>query len=280
MNIDIDLQVETVTPRTRASIGGTGYANTGAILLENFNVMIDSSLYPRTAEVFRKKIEFETSLPTKYLIFTHYHGDHTFGAQSYKDINIISSQSTKENIEHGYHDDWRNWLIEDDPIAKDGIERILPTNTFDTKHTISEGDMEVIISHVGGHTSGSSYVYFPSEQVLYAGDLVFYRCFPYGADPTCDPDKWIEVLKELQGIDARMVIPGHGPIFGSTSELYDLISLMEDMRKLILEELENDDLPTMTDLPEDYSLGSENRMEITFENWKEFYLKKDAENKS
>ena len=61
-------------------------------------------------------------------------------------------------------------------------------------------------------------VYLPSERVLFAGDLVFRGRVPFVGQ--ANSRQWIQSLDTLLGFDARVVIPGHGPL--STSAQADM----------------------------------------------------------
>jgi cyclase len=47
------------------------------------------------------------------------------------------------------------------------------------------------------------------RKVVFLGDLMFYRRFPWMGD--CDLDGWIDRLTTILGWDIDTVIPGHGP---------------------------------------------------------------------
>jgi len=64
----------------------------GAVSLPNYAVVIDTGMYPFFAAKIRKDLESSTGTPVTKLMLTHYHGDHVFGNQAFKDCQIISSR--------------------------------------------------------------------------------------------------------------------------------------------------------------------------------------------
>jgi glyoxylase-like metal-dependent hydrolase (beta-lactamase superfamily II) len=65
------------------------------------------------------------------------------------------------------------------------------------------------------HSRGDQVVFLPVERVLFTGDLVenrFYPIFPFlpPYDVDVDGRNWITVVEELQRLDPRIVVPGHG----------------------------------------------------------------------
>jgi len=88
--MDVKYELERLTPLTVANTEGVGHGNVGAVSLRNFCIAIDSTVYVSTAELFRKNLEKTFGVPVKYLIITHYHGDHIFGIKPFRDLPVIS----------------------------------------------------------------------------------------------------------------------------------------------------------------------------------------------
>jgi glyoxylase-like metal-dependent hydrolase (beta-lactamase superfamily II) len=76
--------------------------------------------------------------------------------------------------------------------------------------TFGSGDNQIVFVNTGGHSAGSSYVYFEAEKVLVTGDLVQVDKYPYFGDKTTDLQAWIQTLKKWHGMNPSVVCPGHG----------------------------------------------------------------------
>ncbi|MHA2295285.1 MAG: MBL fold metallo-hydrolase [Candidatus Hodarchaeales archaeon] len=270
-----EIKIEEVTSRTVIVTGGRG--NAGAIALNNFIICIDSTIYPRTAKIYRDDVEKRFNLPTKSLFITHSHGDHTFGATTFKDTNIFGSNSLIEEMNKKLETSWTKEEFEDwvkqQPEERDLIEEIeiiIPTTAFSEKFIIKDEDLKVEFYHVGGHTAGSAYAFFPKEKVLFAGDLIFAGSFPWAGDPTCNPDKWITCLKEFLKLDFEKLVPGHGQVVGKeevVKQLRHLEALREATREAIKEGIgaENIERPDFYDVDEDWIIPR------SLEHWYKFY---------
>lgn len=106
------------------------------------------------------------------------------------------------------------------------------------------------MEHVGGHTSGSSIVYFQDEQILFSGDLIFAKMFPGGgADLTANPDQWIEGLKRILELKVKKIVPGHGTIC-DISEAEEYLRFLSDVKKQMKEMI-------IRNQPEDQVINSE-----------------------
>ena len=199
------------------------YSNAGAIVLPEFIFVVDPLYIPSHAQEFRKSLS-RFNVPVKYIFLTHYHGDHIFGLNAFKDISSIAHKNIIKNLARRMNSDWSRDSLDrhakEDP-AEDGwmadADVLVPEITFDKKMYIynkynfqTANDLSIKIFHTGGHTDCSGFVYFPHDKVIFAGDLLFTHQFPYGGDATCNPDEWIDALKLLLSLDVEYYIPGHG----------------------------------------------------------------------
>ena len=195
---------EQVTERTYANTTGEGRGNLSAISLPNYAVAIDASMYPSIAKEFRTYIERTTETPVTKLILTHYHGDHVFGNQIFNDCQIISSRALATRMREVAVSQWTREKLEEAAKTRpdsygrldlDSLEITFPTEIFAKSFKLMDEGLEIVAKKVGGHTVGSTYVYFPTERVLFAGDLIFAQTFPWGGDTTADLNEWIAALK-------------------------------------------------------------------------------------
>lgn len=273
MDIEFDLEFVTkhhITATTSLIRSG----NISAVALRNFVCLIDASGYKIKAETFVKKLENYFELPVKYLIYTHYHGDHIFGASAFKDRTILSSYDTYYNLKKkptlNSIQEWMIELLRDDPLAK-GIEIVLPTICFKDNLFIRDEDLQVEIYHTGGHTSGSSIVYFPKERIVFSGDLIFNEIYPYVGDPTCNPEIWILRLEQIEKMNINKIIPGHGSVLQSKNELKKHIQFYKTLRKIIRDAV-NEGLPIENIEPPDFfEFEAEIWKPVAVESWSNFY---------
>jgi glyoxylase-like metal-dependent hydrolase (beta-lactamase superfamily II) len=154
-------------------------------------------------------------------MLTHYHGDHSLVLGEFKDSCLIGSYLVTQKILDRKKMEWsqaglEKWKQEkpEEAWRLDEVEVLAPTVSFQNTLIIRDDDLMVELHHAGGHTDCSSYAYAPHEKVIFAGDLMFAKCFPYAGDPTCDPDRWIEIFQEFLALDFEKLVPGHGPIVG------------------------------------------------------------------
>lgn len=79
-----------------------------------------------------------------------------------------------------------------------------------------------------GHTPTDLLIRVPERDVVFAGDLLFYRAYPVSVD--ADMIAWRKVLDDFSGCDGRtQFVPGHGPVCGLQT-VREQADLMDDLR--------------------------------------------------
>src|SRR6202142_4202976 len=126
-------------------------------------IMVDSQFAPMHDKL-KAAIEKLSPLPVKYLINTHYHGDHTGGnAAFHKDGATVVAQ---DNIRVRLAAGTTNGLTgnKTPPAPADA----LPTDTYvGGSKTVEVGGLKAQLTHVNNaHTDGDTWVYFDAANVL------------------------------------------------------------------------------------------------------------------
>ena len=174
-------------------------------------IMVDAEFAPMHDKL-KAAIAKVTNQPVKYLINTHYHGDHTGGNAAFgKEGVIIVAQ---ENVKKRLQNPPTGANGQTPPAAPPEAQ---PAQVYKDKTTVSIGGRTAQVGYIANaHTDGDSYVYFPDANVLATGDL-------NGAQRNyTNPD--IRGGGTIDGIvagfdavirvanDQTKVVPGHGPL--------------------------------------------------------------------
>ena len=105
-------------------------------------------------------------------------------------------------------------------------EFVVPSLPYsESERTLSLGDREVILRHARAHTRGDTVLFVPDARVLITGDVL--DDLPFVGHGY--PREWIAVLRDLEGLDATAMIPGHGPVFHGAEQLRDVRGYLEDL---------------------------------------------------
>ncbi|MEK9683270.1 MAG: MBL fold metallo-hydrolase [Rhodospirillaceae bacterium] len=208
--------------------GGWGWSNSGLIEDSGETLLVDTlfdlSLTGKMLAEMRKAVPAAKDIDV--LVNTHANGDHTYGNQLVKTARIVASAATKKEMQkrppEAFTKITSNWqeygefgrLIHELMGRKfnfEGIENVLPTETFDRKKNILVGNKRVELLNVGpAHTSGDTLVWLPDQNLVYTGDIIFSGGHPIiWAGPI---DNWIAACDQILAWDVAVVVPGHGPV--------------------------------------------------------------------
>jgi glyoxylase-like metal-dependent hydrolase (beta-lactamase superfamily II) len=195
------------SPKNQNFISNAGFVVTPAGV-----VVVDALGSPRLAERLTAAIRSITTLPITHVVVTHYHADHIYGLQHFKDMGaqIVAHRAAQAYIQsdtarlrlEASRSDLAPWINEKTRIVDADLWVDGPT-------TFKVGGVVFEVDHVGpSHTPEDLVVYVPSERVLFAGDLFFNGRLPFVG--MADSSQWIRSLERVLAFDTAAVVPGHG----------------------------------------------------------------------
>ncbi|MGE3875041.1 MAG: MBL fold metallo-hydrolase [Parvibaculaceae bacterium] len=194
--------------------------NIGIVLGDEAALVVDTGMGPQNG---RKVLDVARRLARgKRLILTltHFHPEHGFGAQAFKDeATILYNRAQRDELAAkgaGYLGMFRGF----GPgvaAALEGTELVMPDEVYDGRSTMVDlGGRSVELSTFGlAHTKGDQVVHVPDAGVLFAGDLAEERIFPIfpwfpPGDADLDAANWAGILAALEAARPKIVVPGHG----------------------------------------------------------------------
>jgi glyoxylase-like metal-dependent hydrolase (beta-lactamase superfamily II) len=206
-------------------------------------IMVDSEFAPLHDKI-KAAIAVVSNLPIKYLVDTHFHGDHTGGNAPFaKDGAVVTAQ---QNVRKRLETGTTNGLTgaKTPPVAPDA----LPTKTYFGGTVLRvKGRVAALLHIPHAHTDGDTYVWFKDANVLSTGDT-----FTNGRYPNIDFANGGNIRGMIAAAEAylRMVndktkiVPGHGPL-ADKAKLVEyrtmLITARDRMANLIKEGKTEDD---------------------------------------
>ena len=193
--------------------GNQGYmVNVTAIIGEKGVILVDTGFTDEIGKHLAKAIAKLTPKPVTHIINTHHHGDHHLGNSAFKGAEVISTQQCKELVEQtGY--EWIN-TVQTLTGSKFPNTKPVPANVTVAQNTRTErmidGVKIVLWAPKGSHTPGDLIVYLPDDKVLIGGDILVNHITPNFRDGHVKT--WIGTLDEIRKINAKSIVPGHGPL--------------------------------------------------------------------
>jgi cyclase len=186
---------------------GSG-GNIGLSVGNDAAFLVDDQYAPLSAKILAA-VKAVTDQPVRFLVNTHWHGDHTGGNPQFGRDGTIIAQTNVRNRLMAKQELFGKPV---EPLPKEG----LPVVTFDESLSVHFNDEEIRVIHFPhGHTDGDSVIFFTKSNVVHMGDHMFAGMFPFvdldhGGDVEGMAKNVAKVIGEVPP-DVK-IIPGHGPI--------------------------------------------------------------------
>lgn len=197
--------------------------------------MVDDQFAPLTEKI-RRAVSAISDEPLRFVINTHWHGDHTGGNEKFGEAGalVVAHENVRERMSTEQFIEAFQRRVPASPAAA------LPVITFTDATTFHWNGDTVRVQHVDpAHTDGDSIVYFAGANVIHTGDIYFNGSYPF-----IDLSSGGSVNGVIAAMDTVLamadkktrIIPGHGPL-SDRAELKAqrdmLVALRDRIRKLI-----------------------------------------------
>ena len=236
---------------------GFGIANSIMVEGKEGNIIIDASDSVFEAEKIYSLFSKKNSNPIKAIIYTHNHGDHTFGTAFYVNNQderpqIIAHEDTDYYVQRimgilnpiiteRSNRMFGTLLSEEDLInvgigpslnvAKSPTGYIRPDVIFNDNLELNIAGIKIELFHAPGETNDQLFVWLPDHKALLPGDNV-YKTFPnlYTIRGTTHRDVigWVNSIDHMKTFDAEFLFPSHTkPIIGK-EEIKEILTIYRD----------------------------------------------------
>jgi len=174
-------------------------------------VLVDDQFEPLAPKI-RAAIALLTDRPVRFVLNTHWHGDHTGGNEAFGGTGsvIVAHANTRSRMStRQFVDLFKSEVLPASPAA-------LPIVTFEHGVTLHLNGETINARHVAAaHTDSDVVLYFETSNVVHAGDVFITPAYPFvdlSSGGTING-----LILALDDILARTnaqtrVIPGHGPL--------------------------------------------------------------------
>ena len=185
-------------------------ANTGLIVGDKCVAVIDTGGSLTVGQALRAAIRATTQVPICYVINTHVHPDHIYGNAAFKiDKPKFVGHAKLPAAEAARAQNYQRTLLTDLGNAAAGSEIVPPDITVSDSLELDLGGRVLELrAWKTAHTDNDLTVYDRKTGTLWLGDLLFVDRIP-AVDGSLRG--WLATIRELRGMQARHVVPGHGP---------------------------------------------------------------------
>jgi quinoprotein relay system zinc metallohydrolase 2 len=188
-----------------------GIANIGFILGDEAAAVIDPGGSYAEGEALRAAIRAHTETPIRYVILTHVHPDHIFGAAAFRrDHPDFVGHAKLPGALAQRGDYYLRRLNEALGEGADGSEVVVPTVLVADRLDIDLGHRHLVLrAHGTAHTDNDLTVFDENTRTFWLADLLFVDRVPVIDGSLVG---WLKELDGLVAVAADRAVPGHGPV--------------------------------------------------------------------
>lgn len=204
----VEIKPEILAPGVAVLFGSGG--NIGVSYGGDGTVLIDDQFAPLTEKI-QKAVADLGATPVKFLVNTHWHGDHSGGNENLGNAGAVIMA----------HDNVRVRMASDQKTAfgevKASPKAALPVITYAEGLKLHLNGEEVRVIHMpAAHTDGDSIIYWTKSNVIHMGDLFFFgMSFPFVDGSSGGNVRGIVAAADKAlaiADDTTKIIPGHGQV--------------------------------------------------------------------
>jgi glyoxylase-like metal-dependent hydrolase (beta-lactamase superfamily II) len=230
----VQIRVERVAPGVAVLFGRGG--NIGLSYGSDGNLLIDDQYAPLTERILAAIREVDPD-PIRFVINTHWHGDHTGGNENVGRTGavIVAHENVRRRMSVGQ-------MLRGDQVPPSPASA-LPVVTFTDDVTFHFNGDDIRVHHVEhAHTDGDALVYWANANVLHMGDTYFNGMLPFiDLESGGSVHGYIAAVEEGLSIanPQTVIIPGHGPV-ATRANLQAYRDMLVELSGQVLRELRAD----------------------------------------
>lgn len=188
-------------------------SNAGFVVTNDGVIVFDTLGTPSLGVKLLKLIRTVTDKPVTKVIVSHYHADHIYGLQVFKDLgaqiiapsgamDYLDSPTARQRLEE------RQFSL--DPWVNERTRLVVPDLIIEKTMKFKHGGLSFTLDVLGAaHSDGDLTLYVEPDRVLFTGDIIFEGRIPYLGDS--NTKNWFLTLQQLETTKLVGLIPGHGP---------------------------------------------------------------------
>jgi len=254
-----------------APYGDVGLDGNSVVIIGSDGVLVfDTNGTPSAAAAVLAEIRKLTPQPVRYVVNSHWHWDHWYGTevytQAFPDVTVVAHEKTRammagpalefnrpglETQLPGYLASIEQRIKKAEAVTpappelprlkkaledgrffleqKRAVRHTLPTLTFTRQLTLHLGDREVQVRHHDrAVTPGDAFLYLPKEKIVITGDLLVN---PISFALSSYPTGWLRTLEHIDGLDATLIMPGHGEPLRDKTLLHATMGVFRELLK-------------------------------------------------
>ncbi len=199
-------------------------SNAGFVITDEGVVVFDALGTPALGYRLLQRIREVTDQPVERVVISHYHADHIYGLQAFKEhagdppvwaqtqaLGYVGGTAASQGEDAQRRLAQRRESLF--PWVNESTIIVPPDHIFEEDVTFEVGGITFELKHLGpAHAPGDSIMLVKGYGVLFSGDVIYKGRVPFLDSPETDIDRWLQGLDYLSSLQPqpRYVIPGHG----------------------------------------------------------------------
>ena len=178
----------------------------GAVITNAGAVIIDTLPFPSETRQVIEYVERRSPAGIRFVIYTHYHADHTYGGYLFRDAQVISHELCRQLLIERGEAGLQSARAQNPGLAE--VQLRLPDLVFTGELTLRLGGKTITLNYSPGHTPDLITAYVKEDKILFASDTMM--PVPYIVDG--DPVRLAASLTHLKSMGLENVVQGHGEV--------------------------------------------------------------------
>jgi alkyl sulfatase BDS1-like metallo-beta-lactamase superfamily hydrolase len=207
-----------------------GFGNAGFVVTAEGVVVVDTS-NPSDFNAVVSPLRQVTTLPVRYIIYTHGHADHAANARPLLEDaaargdprpRIVAHRNVTRRMDRYAELYGQNAFINrvqfqippELPSFPPDFLFVRPDITYDDRLLLRLGGLALVLNHALGETDDITWVHLPERRALFSGDLIISSCPNIGNPLKVQryEVEWAEALERMAALEVDALGPGHGPV--------------------------------------------------------------------
>jgi glyoxylase-like metal-dependent hydrolase (beta-lactamase superfamily II) len=194
--------------------------NIGIIVGTRATLVVDAGMGPRNGQVVVRELGKISKNTQLYFTTTHFHPEHVTGGQALPaNTIVIRPKVQQEEVDRKQPEFIANFSRRTPEIKAllQDVKPRAPDIVFDNEVKLDLGGVTARLFWLGAaHTRGDSFIFVEEDGVLFTGDVVINRFFPIFPDADASGKNWLVILNQLEMLQPRKIVPGHGEVGDAT----------------------------------------------------------------
>src|SRR6202163_3039558 len=212
--------------------------NIGIIVGIRATLVVDSGMGARNGQIVVRELAKVSKNPQLYFTTTHFHPEHVTGAQAFPASTIVIRPKVQQEEMDRKQPEFIHNFSQRTPEIKALLQDVKPRAPdviFDHEVKLDLGGVTARLFWLGAaHTRGDAFIFVEEDGVLFTGDVVVNRFFPIFPDADASAKNWLVILNQLEELQPRKIVPGHGEV-GDAALISKENTFLRELQSHVLE---------------------------------------------